>query len=132
MTYLKKMTENDEYNQSTIMENYEQEFEKTETLSKMLTQMILDYKLRLQAKLTQIYSQQKQKINEHMKEIGKKSEETKEILEKVEEVKAEIELVKENEQQFFKIRMEEYYQGDQGEQTFMNNNFNMGASMQDN
>lgn len=52
-----------------ILRNYEQEFDKVENISKMLIQMITEYKERLQNKLTESMVSQKNMINSHGKEI---------------------------------------------------------------
>lgn len=45
--YLEKMEEQDGQSENTILLNYEEEFEKIETVSNMLIKMITDYKERL-------------------------------------------------------------------------------------
>lgn len=51
--YLCKMEELNSSSEQMILQNYEQEFDKVENISKMLIQMIIDYKIKLQNKLTE-------------------------------------------------------------------------------
>ena len=63
LAYLDKMEQHDEASEQVVLHNYEQEFEKVETVSQMLIQMILDYKEKLQRKLQESMVREKQSIN---------------------------------------------------------------------
>ena len=71
--------------------------------------MLIEYKEKLQKKLTDSMVKERTIINQHFKDIQKKGAEVKQILENVTEISAELEEVKENEQAFLKQQMEEYY-----------------------
>ena len=109
LKYLDKMKGHDEESEKVILQNYEEEFEKVETVSKMLIQMIMDYKEKLQKKLTDSMVRERGQINKHFKEIEEKTEDVKEILDQVGEVQLSLDGIQENEQAFMKQQMEEYY-----------------------
>lgn len=100
--YLDKMEEQDAQSEKTVLLNYEEEFEKIETVSNMLIKMITDYKERLQSKLTESLIKQRNMLNMHIKEIESKKTDVTDILENVNEVEQELEEIKENEQAFLK------------------------------
>ena len=79
------------------MRNYEQEFDKMETVSQMLISMITDYKDKLQKRLTDSMVKQRNLVNVHMKDIREKKQKIREVLTGVEVVEKEVESIKENE-----------------------------------
>ena len=97
LQYLDKMKEHDGESEKVILNNYEQEFEKVECVSQMLIQMIMEYKEKLQKKLTESMIKERTVINQHYKDIEEKRGDVKDILESVGLVEHELEEVKENE-----------------------------------
>ena len=75
MTYLEKLKELDEKAEKILVDNYEAEYEKIQSLSKTIIKMVNMYKERMQKKLTENLVNQRRDIDLHIKEIDLKKQE---------------------------------------------------------
>ena len=88
------------------MQNYESEFSKVESIAQVLTQMINEYKEKLQAKLSENMVKERNQVNLHLREIRDKKVEVLEIREGIIEVDEEIKRIKDNEGEYLRLQME--------------------------
>ena len=89
-----------------IMQNYESEYSKVESIAQVLTQMINEYKEKLQAKLSENMVKERNQVNLHLREIRDKKVEVLEIREGIIEVDEEIKRIKDNEGEYLRLQME--------------------------
>jgi hypothetical protein len=80
MTYLEKLRELDEKAEKILIENYETEFQKVDSLSKTIIKMVNMYKDRLQDKLQGNMVKQRQEIDLHIKELTLKKAEVRGLI----------------------------------------------------
>jgi hypothetical protein len=72
LQYLEKLEVHDNEAEKVIVDNYETEFQKVESVSQMLITMITDYKEKLQKRLTDSMVKERNQVNLHLKDIQQK------------------------------------------------------------
>lgn len=73
-----------------------------------MIQMINDYKEKLQKQLTDSMVLERNKLNQHIKEISFKRSEVADIKSGIEDVELELNSIKENEQEYLRLQKEYY------------------------
>ncbi|CDW71274.1 kelch motif family protein [Stylonychia lemnae] len=108
MQYINKLEQLDNESEKIIMDNFEKEYQKVEGVAQIMIQMINDYKDKLQKQLTDSMVVERNKLNQHIKEINLKRIEITDIKSGVEEVAIELSSIKENEQEYLRLQKEYY------------------------
>eukprot|EP00347_Sterkiella_histriomuscorum_P014492 403360670 len=105
--YLNKLSQLDEKAENQLLSNYEQEYNKLESISQLLIQMITDYKDKQQQKLTDSLVLERNQINMHMKQIEGHRGQVKDIKNAIqEEVEVELKAIQENESEYLRLQKE--------------------------
>ena len=75
LQYLEKMEQLADEADRHIVENYESEYQKVESVAQILVQMITEYKEKVQARLTDSMVKERNTLTEHKKDIQVKKQE---------------------------------------------------------